>query len=587
SLDSLLTSLASVTSFPKEEIVVFYRSQEVSAFPNRSTLTDPVIVLSKQQFTCTLDIGKFDVGHVKSRPRVPDPNQPKEIKDFVDEAHRHALVCRQLASVCHVNHALTLEAKDPPCASWIAADERPIKECERSWRFSEQKVGRLMELAQLVRTQTGCQELSDKISQWQRKLETVVSQQSNLKPDAASNSGSALAGMSNEQSSLVPSLQLASKFQTASLPDCWRPAGGRVSQCRLSSERRTALLHRNAWQRASRPVRMDAGRASGVKKLERLETALAAQDLEADLDMLHDNLDEATSATSSSNTDVRDRFKSLFTPNLQQLSSIFAKHGFELRLAGGAVRDLLMSKTPHDLDFATTATPEEMVSHHTAHRPVTDGRHAIVEFTRDWALDASRRDLTINAISTTTLTAATTWQPDAFVLSAMPATEFEKDYLRILRYFRFHGRIAERRLMPSSVADEADKETLAAVAQNATGLGGIAGERIWVELKQILAGRRPDDLIEPWQAAVSEPNVQELSVVLKPPAADTDNVGVSTSVPAVFLAALLRSNDELETAHARLKFSNEELGVLRFVLEHRGAALALVDNSVEEQRDFY
>lgn len=39
---------------------------------------------------------------------------------------------------------------------------------------------------------------------------------------------------------------------------------------------------------------------------------------------------------------------------------IFQKHHFELRIAGGAVRDLLSGKQPQDVDFATTATPEEM-----------------------------------------------------------------------------------------------------------------------------------------------------------------------------------------------------------------------------------
>lgn len=29
---------------------------------------------------------------------------------------------------------------------------------------------------------------------------------------------------------------------------------------------------------------------------------------------------------------------------------------------------------------------------------VTDGRHAEVEFTKDWQLDANRRDLTVNAM---------------------------------------------------------------------------------------------------------------------------------------------------------------------------------------------
>lgn len=39
---------------------------------------------------------------------------------------------------------------------------------------------------------------------------------------------------------------------------------------------------------------------------------------------------------------------------------MFEKHQYELRIAGGAVRDLLSGKRPDDVDFATTATPEEM-----------------------------------------------------------------------------------------------------------------------------------------------------------------------------------------------------------------------------------
>ena len=53
-------------------------------------------------------------------------------------------------------------------------------------------------------------------------------------------------------------------------------------------------------------------------------------------------------------------FRALFTPELKVLTDIFTKYNHELRIAGGAVRDLLMGKEPHDLDFATTATPDEM-----------------------------------------------------------------------------------------------------------------------------------------------------------------------------------------------------------------------------------
>ncbi|KFM75771.1 CCA tRNA nucleotidyltransferase 1, mitochondrial, partial [Stegodyphus mimosarum] len=124
------------------------------------------------------------------------------------------------------------------------------------------------------------------------------------------------------------------------------------------------------------------------------------------------------------------QFRGIFTPEVNKLSELFQKYGYGLRLAGGAVRDLLMNKQPEDIDFATTATPDEMKQMFTAegvrmlhrkgemHGTVTvrindqqnfeittlridmrtDGRHAEVEFTTDWELDAGRRDLTINAM---------------------------------------------------------------------------------------------------------------------------------------------------------------------------------------------
>lgn len=41
-------------------------------------------------------------------------------------------------------------------------------------------------------------------------------------------------------------------------------------------------------------------------------------------------------------------------------SELFVKENHELRIAGGAVRDLLNGVKPQDVDFATTATPEQM-----------------------------------------------------------------------------------------------------------------------------------------------------------------------------------------------------------------------------------
>lgn len=55
-------------------------------------------------------------------------------------------------------------------------------------------------------------------------------------------------------------------------------------------------------------------------------------------------------------------FHSLFTPELNTLAQLFKKRNYELRIAGGAVRDILMGIKPKDLDFATDATPQEMKS---------------------------------------------------------------------------------------------------------------------------------------------------------------------------------------------------------------------------------
>ena len=64
----------------------------------------------------------------------------------------------------------------------------------------------------------------------------------------------------------------------------------------------------------------------------------------------------------------------------------------------------------------------------------------------------------------------------------------QEDYLRILRYFRFFGRLGT-----DPNAHEAD--TIAAVTENAAGLDMITGERIWSELKKILGGRHAAEIL--------------------------------------------------------------------------------------------
>ena len=123
-------------------------------------------------------------------------------------------------------------------------------------------------------------------------------------------------------------------------------------------------------------------------------------------------------------------FKEICTNEVDYLFKTFEKYNFELKIAGGAVRDLLLGVKPHDIDFATNALPEQMLQifekesiriinlkglkHGTVPIRVKDivnfeittlridvktyGRHAEVEFTNDWHMDAIRRDLTVNSL---------------------------------------------------------------------------------------------------------------------------------------------------------------------------------------------
>lgn len=135
-----------------------------------------------------------------------------------------------------------------------------------------------------------------------------------------------------------------------------------------------------------------------------------------------------------------------------------------------------MNITPHDIDFATTATPKQMIEmfekenvrifnlNGAKHGTITsrindeenfevttlrldvrcDGRHAEVEFTTDWLLDANRRDLTINSMFLgfdgkvyDFFFGYEDLQNRRVVFVGDASNRIIEDYLRILRYFRY------------------------------------------------------------------------------------------------------------------------------------------------------
>jgi len=298
------------------------------------------------------------------------------------------------------------------------------------------------------------------------------------------------------------------------------------------------------------------------------------------------------------------KFQNVLTPELNTLSSLFTKHDYELRIAGGAVRDLLTDKAPADIDFATTATPDQMKDmfekeeirminnlgekHGTITArindkenyevttlridKVTDGRHADVEFTKDWQLDANRRDLTINSmflgldgVVYDYFNGMEDLKNKKVKFVGNPVQRIQEDYLRILRYFRFYGRI-------SPFADTHDEETLEAIKNNVGGMEIISGERIWMEWKKILMGNYSKELtikmievgLGPYIGLPSDPNISEFEKVTSLCESNLTQLG-----PAALLAALLKDQAEVMNLHSRLRLSGLERDLCLFIVSNR------------------
>jgi poly(A) polymerase len=196
----------------------------------------------------------------------------------------------------------------------------------------------------------------------------------------------------------------------------------------------------------------------------------------------------------------------------------------DARVVGGAVRDAVAGRPVADIDLATSLPPDAIIAaldaaglrsvptgldHGTITAVVdgrgfeittlrrdlaTDGRHAVVAFTADWREDAQRRDFTINALSMARDGAVFDYfggladLRDGRVRFVGDAAErIREDYLRVLRFFRFHARYG--RLAP-------DPHTRAALRAGIPGLARLSPERIWAELSKIMAAPDPVEAMD-------------------------------------------------------------------------------------------
>ncbi len=253
------------------------------------------------------------------------------------------------------------------------------------------------------------------------------------------------------------------------------------------------------------------------------------------------------------------------------------------RYVGGCVRNAILGAPVDDVDIATQLVPERTVAalkaagirvvptgidHGTVtavlkgqpfeittlrHDVETDGRHAVVSFTTDWAEDAARRDFRLNALYASadgTLHDPTGAGIDdalngRIVFVGEPHQRIREDYLRILRFYRFQSWYGR------GEPDVAGSEACAALAD---GVKTLSAERVSKELLKLLAARDP-------KAAVAAMDQAGVLVALVPQADRTtfDAMVDATSDAVLRLSALLPDDAQSVGAIAKaLRLSNAQ-----------------------------
>ena len=209
----------------------------------------------------------------------------------------------------------------------------------------------------------------------------------------------------------------------------------------------------------------------------------------------------------------------MVAPETKAVMAALGSGGSSARFVGGCVRDAVIGRTVADIDIATPDQPDTVmellgcagiacypsgIEHGTVTATVgekefqitslrvdveTNGRHAKVQFTRDWALDARRRDFTINALFCAA--DGTVYDPFGGVSDLRsgrvrfvgnPIDRLNEDVLRVLRFFRFFAHYGQ---------PPADMKALIACRSMVGALSNLSRERVRDELFKLLCARDP------------------------------------------------------------------------------------------------
>ena len=264
------------------------------------------------------------------------------------------------------------------------------------------------------------------------------------------------------------------------------------------------------------------------------------------------------------------------------------------RFVGGAVRNALLGLAAVDIDIAVPLPPEETVrlleaanikaiptgfEHGTVtaikngkvfevtslRRDVaTDGRRAVVAYTKAWDEDAARRDFTMNALYAAADGEIFDYHGGIQDLIAGKVrfvgdarARIAEDYLRILRLFRFHAWYGK---------GEMDAEALRAAAEGKAGLAQLSGERIAKEILRLLECPSPAPVLRVMAASGILPEILPFALQM-PRLEHLIQIDAENDFPPdaiLRLAALLPDDPVAANAVAgRLKLSNAQTARLQ------------------------
>lgn len=205
----------------------------------------------------------------------------------------------------------------------------------------------------------------------------------------------------------------------------------------------------------------------------------------------------------------------------QKVCAMLVDAGYQAWFVGGCVRNALIGAPVADLDLSTDAHPEDVmrlaqlanlkaiptgIDHGTItviadgmpfeittfRRDVaTDGRRAVVAFAKTIEEDARRRDFTMNALycdKCGVVADPLGGLPDLLARRVRFIDDadlrIKEDYLRILRFFRFHAWYGDEH-------GGIDADGLEACAENIYGLSELSKERVTSEVLKLLTAPNP------------------------------------------------------------------------------------------------